>query len=111
MTPLRDWYRYEHTCSGCRYIGTGHVNGEQTDWWLCRDETVVGRTGDKPHEYWSMPVAMLIQASENGSTYATAARHQPDVARLLPGPGMGEPPCWRRSKGGRDDSTPSLCGL
>lgn len=85
MKPMRDWYRYKHKCRGCRYVGTGHVNGEQTDWYLCQDKVVVARTGDEPHSYWSTDLSVLQSLSDHGSTYASAALAQPDVKRALDG--------------------------
>ena len=90
MIPMRDWYKFQHDCARCVYQGTGTVNGEQTDWYLCGQspimETVVGRYGDGGHEYWSMPVSMLKSASESGSVYATAAQFAISGKRAVGGP-------------------------
>jgi len=64
------WVRFQHSCPKCQYIGSGSVHGLQVDWYRCGD-ILLGRIGDEPHQYWSMPIAAI-------------AKHEPVDEQSLP---------------------------
>ena len=52
--------RWEHTCDKCRYIGSGPVYRHgPVDWYVC-DDTILGRFGDEPSDYWSMLQSLVV---------------------------------------------------
>ena len=71
------WYTmteptWQHDCKRCRYLATVHIDGETVDWYTCVS-SAIGRYGDEGSQYWSMPRAMLQQAADHGSSFASAA--------------------------------------
>lgn len=60
MTP-----KFKHDCKNCQLLAVQ----ENTDWYYCPREvtgaTIVGRMGDEPSQYWSMPIRVICDAVEN----------------------------------------------
>lgn len=58
--------KYEHSCESCQFVTRRRVAGETVDWYICKGSassslngTILGRYGNEPHEYWSMPISVL----------------------------------------------------
>lgn len=70
--------RWLHDCTRCEFLGTHTINEAPMDFYRCETPhgyTALGRYGDEGREYVSMPDALLQQASDHGSTFATAFLH------------------------------------
>jgi len=58
--------KYEHGCESCQFLTRRRVAGESVDWYVCKGKagsslngTLLGRFGNEPHEYWSVPVSII----------------------------------------------------
>lgn len=76
MTEHRRGPVHQHDCQRCRYLGHTRIDNHEVDVYHCPDSdggSMVLRYGSEGPEYWSMLVGLLRQASDYGSTRATAA--------------------------------------
>ena len=64
---------YQHEdCIGCRFIRSAKCGTVDTDWYICGKGplhgSVIGRYGDSPSAYWSMPIGVLESAPKGGGS-------------------------------------------
>jgi hypothetical protein len=54
--------RYAHDCTSCTFLERSLVEGRIVDWYHCPGilgGSIIGRTGNEPWDYWSMPSDMV----------------------------------------------------
>ena len=66
-----------HDCLKCKHVYSGYIPNSNilVNWYKCESNNIggslIGRYGDEPHEYWSMPIVVLEEIKKQKAMMET----------------------------------------